>query len=271
MITRVLVTALVVIAGVLVTGAASSPPAWIGATLVVAAVAWFSRDRANRTPPKLVPAPSRGRGVRVWFRPQASGPVGEHVVEVGDLVVRARVETRNWLLTPPPSVSRRSDHVAPSKHRVVLDMTWTGTEAAEVWIRPHVLERQPPATGDVVLTDDTMQLKPEIEVLLDAEPACLRLVRQDRTATGIQIPIAAGGNRRLVLAAVTDRDDVRWQLQFTPDGDDPTTVRAFELRTTAATGWAKFMPDGTVLRNNPNDYHREYTARLGDGITDPPA
>jgi hypothetical protein len=270
MITRVLVTALVAVTGVLVTGAASAPPAWIGAALIVAAVAWFTRDRAHRTPPKPAPVPPRGRGGRVLLPPPTGGPVWEQVVAADSLVVRARVETRNWLLTPPPSLSPNPDYVAPSKHRIVLDMTWTGTEDAHVWIRPHVLERQPLAAGDIVFTQATMQLKPEIEVLLDAEPACLRLIKQDRTAAGIQIPIAAGEDKRLVLAALTDHDDIRWQLQFTSNGDDPASVRAFELRTTAATGWTKFMPDGTVLRDNPNDYDREYTVRLGDGITDPP-
>lgn len=271
MITRVLLTALVAVAGVLVTGSASAPAAWTGAALIVAAVAWFTRDWANRTPSKPAPVPPGGGGVRVFFPPPTGEPVGEQVVDADGLVVRARVETRNWLLTPPPSLSPNPDYVAPSKHRIVLDMTWTGIEDAHVWIRPHVLERQPLAVGDVVFTQDTMQLKPEIEVLLDAEPACLRLIKQDKTAAGIQIPIAAGENKRLVLAALADHDDIRWQLQFTSNGDDPASVRAFEFRTTAATGWTKFMPDGTVLRDNPNDYHREYTVRLGGGVTDPPA
>jgi len=275
--TRVLLAALVAVAGVLVTGAASAPPAWAGAALVVVAVAWFTRDGANGIPPDAArpdPAPqpeSQGHG-RVWFPPPPTDKPGpEQVVEADGLVVRARIETRNWLLIPPPSVSPNPEYAAPTKHRIVLDMTWHGTEDAHVWIRPFVLERQRPTVGDILITHDTMQLKPEIEVLLDAEPACLRVVgHEDTPAVGVQIPIAAGKTKRLVLAALTDYDDVRWQLQFTSQPDDPASVKALELRTTAATGWAEYSPDGTVRPDNPNDYDREYTDRLGDEITDPP-
>jgi hypothetical protein len=271
--TRVLLVALVAVAGVLVTGSASAPPAWVGAALIVVAVAWFTRDWADGTQPDPALRPEGQGGDRVWFPPPPTdGADRVQVVESDGLVVRARVETRNWLLIPPPSVSPNPDYAAPSKHRIVLDIAWHGAEDAHVWIRPFVLERQPPTVGDILFTHDTMQLKPEIEVLLDAEPACLRMVGQeDMPAVGVQIPVAAGETKRLVLAALTDYDDVRWQLQFTWQPDDPASVKAFELRTIAATGWVGYSPDGAVRPDNPNDYDREYTVRLGDGITDPPA
>lgn len=275
MTTRVLLAAVVVVAGVLVTGAASTPAAWVGAVLVVAAVAWFTRDRAQAAQPEPAqaaptPQPAGENSVRVWLPPPNAEPDQTWVVDADGLEVQARVETRHWLLIPPPAVSPTPDYAAPTKHRIVLDITWPGPEDAHVWFRPFVLERMPPTGGDILITHDTMQLKPEIEVLLDTEPACMRVVGyEDKPALGVRIPVPAGKTKRLVLAALTDYDDVRWQLQFTWQDDDPASLKAFELRTTAATGAAVYYPDGTVRPDNPNDYDREYTVRLGDGITDP--
>ncbi|MFI9811725.1 hypothetical protein [Saccharothrix variisporea] len=275
MTTRVVLAALVAVAGLLVTGSAASPAAWAGAVMIVFAVAWSTRDRTTVTPPSgPAPEPAAPGSFRVWLQPPppTDDPDGTQVVEVDGLVVRARVETRLWLLIPPPSVSPNPDYVAPTKHRIVLDMTWHGTEDTKVWFRPFVLERQPPTGGDILFTHDTMQLKPQIEVLLDTEPASVRVVGyEDMPAIGVWIPIAAGTTKQLVLAALTDYDDVVWQLQFTWQADDPTSVKAFELRTTANTGSVVYSPDGTVRPDSPNDYDREYTVRIGDGITDPPA